>query len=65
MIDGLYGVVNDQSGTAYEAYQEVGGSVSIAGKTAALMATAGRAARATAEARRGGRIAGRPPWRRG
>lgn len=33
VIDGLYGAVNDPTGTAYEAYHDVGGSVSIAGKT--------------------------------
>lgn len=33
VIDGLYGAVNDPAGTAYEAFHDVGGSVSIAGKT--------------------------------
>lgn len=40
VIDGMYGAVNDPSGTAYEASQNHGGTVSIAGKTGTAQVTA-------------------------
>ena len=40
VIDGMYGAVNDQTGTAYGAYQAGSRTVSIAGKTGTAQVTA-------------------------
>ncbi len=40
VIDGMYGAVNDQNGTAYEAFTDYGGDVSIAGKTGTAQVSA-------------------------
>jgi len=40
VVDGLYGAVNDPSGTAYEAYEETEATVSVAGKTGTAQVSA-------------------------
>ncbi|MGE3631559.1 MAG: penicillin-binding protein 2, partial [Sandaracinaceae bacterium] len=40
VLDGLYGAVNDQTGTAYEAFTNAGGHLSISGKTGTAQVSA-------------------------
>lgn len=40
VMDGMYGAVNNQNGTAYEAYSSHGGEISVAGKTGTAQVSA-------------------------